>query len=443
MKCFSWVLCLAALPSVMGTAASTEMFPALKKRLQKQKLAAAQTQTSVSKVADPADEKETQEVPGVVPAPVDVGADGFPQLPAVSQMLNEASISLKSVNSRASSLQARVVQAQMQSESKMAKQKAAFEEKLKQQETGNQAIITANANISAEIKGLQAGNAALRKHAHEIEETNKVMRSELRTLEERLNVAKDFTAKSLTSTDDSKNSLLQVLKGGKRHGFHHRALVETSSTRHRQVDDDDDDTADSNSDESEDNKDDDEEEDDEEPAASLLSLSSKVHRTASLTASDSAASFESAMNDLESAVPAEAAAGPAMGMDTAGVPSESPTDLLAVLSKDVAHLAQQEKESEKNLKNLFIRDFRAGAKRHQALLAQQKSLVGTRGNLQGVQAKLKTAEAHLEATKTQLEGRLHGLGQFLQKLAHLAMAPQHEVPHLLEVLPKSVALKVV
>jgi len=434
----AFYMCLAMLPSsVTGTAVSTEMFPALRKKMQKQKfLVAAQTQTSKSKVPDTEEEKESQEVPGVIPAPLDAGPDGFPQLPAVSQMLSEASGTLKKVNSRTSSLEARVVQAQMQSESKMAKQKAAFEEKLKEQEESNQAVITANGNISAQIKSLQGSNAALKKHAHEIEETNKVMRSELRTLESRLGAAKDFTAKSLTSTDDSKNSLLQVLKGGHKH---HRALVETSSSTHREVGNDDDDSSD-DSDDSEDDRDSKDDDEEDEQGTSLLLLSSKVQRTSTVSSADSAASFEAAMSDLESAVPA----GPGMPLDpTANVPAESPSDLLSVLSKDVAHLAQQEKDSEKNLKNMFIKDFRAGAKRHQALLAQQKSLMGTRGNLLAVQAKLKSAEAHLEATKTQLEGRLHGLGQYLQKLAHLAMAPQREVPHLLEVLPKSVALKVV
>merc|ERR1711924_332000 len=145
------------------------------------------------------EEKEASEAPASIPAPMDAGADGFPQLPAVSQMLSQSAGTLKTVNSEASNLEARVVQAQMQSESKMAKQKAAFEEKLKTQEESNQAVITQNANITAEIKALQASNAALKKKGHEIEETNKVMRSELRTLQARLGVAKDFTVKSLTS----------------------------------------------------------------------------------------------------------------------------------------------------------------------------------------------------------------------------------------------------
>lgn len=415
---------------------SQEMFPALRKRLEKQKLVAAQQHTANSKVSVAVPEEKLQDVPAAaVPAPLDAGADGYPELPAVSQMLSTASNTLKSVNSQASSLEARVVQAQMQSEAKMAKQKAAFEEKLKQQEQGNQAVITANANITAEIKDLKSKNAALKKHAKEIEATNKLMRSELKTLQSRLGVAKEFTSKSLTSTDDSKNSLLQVLKNGKRH---HSAFVETASSKHRDADDDDDDSdksdeSDENSDDKDDDKDDD---DDDEGSTSFLALSSKVRRASG------ADSFEAAMNDLESAVPAgPTMMGPTMDVPMPSVPAESPGDLLSVLSKDVAHLAQQEKESEKTLKNLFIRDFRAGAKRHQALLAQQKSLIATRSSLQTLQAKLKSAEAHLEATRAQLEGRLHGLGQYLQKLAHFAMAPQHEVPHLLEVLPKAVTVK--
>merc|ERR1719218_147852 len=166
---FSCVLCLAVLPfSAQGAASAAEMFPGLKKRLQQQKMAAVQTKAK----APVADDKETQEAPATVPSPLDAGPDGFPQLPAVSQMLSEASGTMKSVNARASSLEARVVQAQMQSESKMAKQKAAFEEKLKQQEEGNQAVITANANITSEIKSLQNSNAALKKHGKEVEATN-------------------------------------------------------------------------------------------------------------------------------------------------------------------------------------------------------------------------------------------------------------------------------
>lgn len=429
----SCALCLAVFPSWANAAGvSDQMFPALRKRLQ-QKVSAAQLPK-----APVADDAETQEAPaaapGVVPAPLDANADGFPELPAVSSMLSQASGTLKSVNSQTSSLEARVVQAQMQSEAKMAKQKAAFEEKLKSQEQGNQAVITANDKISAEIKELKANNAALRKHAHEIGENNKLMRSELKTLEARLGVAEDFTGKSLTNTDDSKSALLQVLRGGRR--GHKSSFVETTSKTKRDEDDDDED--DDESDDSGDkDKDEDQDDDDDEGSTSFLAISSKKSRASRKSSQDT--SYEAAITEMEATMPESAVqvVGPAMP----DAPADAPGDLLQELSKQVAALANQEKESEKNLKNLFIRDFRAGAKRHQALLAQQKSRIATRGNLQGLKAKLETAVAHLEETQSQLQGRLHGLGQYLQKLAHFAMAPQNEVPHLLEVLPKTVAVK--
>lgn len=370
------------------------------------KLAAAQVK------AEPVDKDAGPVAPAVVPAPMDAGADGFPTLPSVSNMLSDASVSLKAVSSQASSLEARVVQAQMQSESKMAKQKAAFDEKLKEQEQGNRAVIKANDGITDAIKNLKGDNAALKKHAHQIEESNKAMRSELHTLQSRLGVAKDFTSKSLTATDDSKNAMLQVLRSTA-----HHSQVE-KSTKKKQDDDTDDD-----SDDSEDSGSDDQDDSDDDKATSFL----QVQRDSN--------ELDAAMTEMDAVVPAASA----MNLD-AGATS-NPGDLLSVLAKDVAHLAQQEKESEKTLKQLFIRDFRAGAKRHAALLLKQKGLTTNSNSLQQTKADLTKAVEHLESKNKELAGRLHGLGQYLQKLAHFAMAPQKEVQHLIEVLPKTVTVK--
>jgi hypothetical protein len=426
---FLLVAVMVAVTPISAAGVSAQIFPSMRKH-QKQFMAMnqnsdapagpAQAPAAVFVVA-PGTATAAKKTEVEVPAAVDVGADGFPQLPEVSTILSEASGTLKSVNSQASSLQAKVVQVQMQSESRMAKQKAAFEEKLKQQEQGNQMVITANANISSEIKNLKKRNADLRKHAKQLQESNRVMRTELHSLEGRLLAAKEFTTASLKSTDDSKNSLLQVLKtngNGNRH--HHNTLVETSSSSKRDADDDDDE---------EDSDDTDSDDDDSDDAAdSFLSVSMETHRSSA----DGASSFMAAISELESAVPA-------VGAQPVEVNSEAdPSDLLTVLAKDVSRLAEQEKKSEKELKARFIKDFRAGAKRHQALMSQQKGLIATRGSLLALQAQLKDAEAHLEATKKALQSRLHAIGQFMQKLAHFAMAPEHEVPHLMEVLPKDV-----
>jgi len=309
----------------------------------------------------------------------------------------------------------------------MARQKAAFEEKLKQQEENNRMVINTNENISAEISQLQADNAALRKNAHDVEEASRLMRIELHALQSRLGVAKEFAVHSLKSTDDSKNSLLEVLKVGGSH-HHHNALVETSSNK-RGVDDSGDEDGDDTTDDSDSDNSDDEGDSDE--AESFLSVSMQVHHISS----DTSANYEAAINEFESAVTPIAPV-----LDTSATSSSDPDDLLTVLSTEVANLAKQEKESEKTLKSLFVRDFRAGAKRHQALLAQQKHLLTTRASLQALKAKLRDADAHVSETKMELERRLKSIGLFLQKLAHFAMAPQREVPHLQETIPQLISV---
>jgi len=442
------LLCLAVMPvASMETKASSQvhMFPALRKRLTQQKLAAAQQHTETVQAQGPVEDSATlpeeNETPATVPAPVDTGSGEFPQLPAVSQILSGASGTLKSVSSQASSLQARVVQAQMQSESKLSKQKAAFEEKLKSQEQSNRAIVQENDNITAEIKRLQGSNVDMKKHAVDVEQNNKLMRSELQQLQSHLGTAEDFSRKSLISTDDHKNALLEVIHGNVHR--QHKVLVQTASKTHKGKHDGDDEGSDSDEKSDSDDKDDDDEsdsddkdssndkaDDDEDgsdfPATSFLAVS-KSRRASKATDAVSSFAFEAAMTDLETTVPV--------------VTSAEPGDLLGDLMKDVAHLAEQEKQSVNTLKSLFIRDFRAGAKRRDALHAQQKALSATRSSLLEIQAELKVAEGHLETTQQHLQTRLHGLGQFLQKLAHVAMAQQQDAKKLMDNLPKAVTLK--
>lgn len=409
---------LLAAQTGAATAAAAEakagIFPSLRKRLQEEK-----KKVKAAEEAKAADVPQVQVVaaaataPVEVPAPVDANNAGFPELPEVSAMLGEASATLKSVNSQASVLEARVVQAQMASEAKMAKQKAAFEQKLKSQEEGNRAVIAVNSNISAQIEELKQGNDALRKHANQLQQGNTVMRSELHALENKLSTGREYVAKSLGSTDDSQAKELAVLQLPHAPRRHLRSVKAASDS-------------DQDSDEDDDQSDDDQGDED----TSFLAVSMKVHRTheeVSTSAFDTAlAEFENALPGSGSATPTSAAAG-------------HPSELLDVLSKSVAQLSQQEKESEKQLKALFVKDFRAGARRHAALIAQQKHLNSTRGSLIDLQHKLKVADKHLEGTRGMLEQKLHSIGRYMQKLAHLALSPTREVPHLLKALPQAVA----
>jgi len=426
----------AAATAMATTAEKGMVFPGVKRRLQEQ---GAHKDAVLSQEELPTEESASVSVP----PPENIGPDGFPVLPQVNVMLGGASETLKSVNSQASVLEARVTQAQMASEAKMGKQKAAFEQKLKEQEAVNREVIATNANISAAIESLKKDNQALIKHAGELQEDNRVMRLELNTMQSKVGVAREFVSTSLTSTDDSKSKELAVLESRRslRHKVHqHHVFAElahkdspgaTELSAHGE-DDSSNDLSDDDS-QDEDERDDtasNADESDDSAATSFLALSSQVQRRAS----SEEESFQSALAEIENAAPD-------MDLQSAAQKNANdPADLLDVLSKQVANLATQQKDSLKNLKALFIKNFRAGAKRHTALIVQQKALNATRTALTAERSKLRVADEHLESTRRKAQQRLRGLGLFLQKLSHLALAPASEAQRFMEALPSSVVL---
>jgi len=386
------LLCAICLAALLPPNEAAALFPAMKQRLALQQ----QEQKAHQQKSD-----EEAAIPAVVPEPVDVGADGFPSLPDVSKILGSATIALKTVNNQANAIEARVVAAQKQIQGKLGHQKKAFEFQLKSQETQNLALKVQNSKVSAEILTLHDHNVASRVAARDLQKSNRMLRSEIHTLESKLGVAKEFASKTLKVTDDSKEVTLNVLHMASK--APQKDVVETNDE-----DDDDDDDSGNETDVK---------------AASLLqkpqSEASALDDISLLQISQSEAS---ALDDVSDES------------------STNPDDLLASLTKDVAHLAAQKKASEKNLREIFIRDFRAGAMRHKAIMAEQKVLKKKRGDAQQLKQKLQKAVAHLQVTHLQLTRRLHGLGQFMKQLAHLALAQETEMPELMQKLPKAVTI---
>lgn len=343
--------------------------------------------------------------------PVLTAPEGVPRsLPAVSSMLGSAAETLKQINTQANVLEARVVQTQMENEARMSRQKAVFEQKLKEQDQENRNIEKNNARVSQEIGGLKKSNLETEKHAKELQVTNHLIRVELSTLKSKLAVSREFLAASLLSTDDSKAADLDVLEDQKnrKQGV---ASADAKKASSSQEDDDgeDDDSKDSDSD------------DDDDSATSFLMLKS------------STATLRSDGSEEDSEDVAEA-------QDPADKATTDPRDLLKVLSSGVDNLETQEKESEAKLKQMFLQNFREGTKKRKSLLAQQKQLNATRATLLDYQGKLKTADGHLEGTKGKLEQRLHGLAAFLQKLSAIAMGPVNEAATKLNELPSGVTI---
>lgn len=372
-------------------------------------LAAATSQTMRRHVRGAHPDAAAAEEQFVVPPPADVGPDGFPQLPAVSNLMDTAQSTAKTLSLQAQNLEKRIEDVQKEKAARMAKQKEIFENKLKSQEEENRVLLQKNKEVAHEIDVLRAKNSEVTHHAEQLRDSNAVMRSELTALKSRLQAAVSFVKQSLSSTDDSHDQELSVLDAKVQERLlhtegtdagaappHHRATAPAAvappatKVAEASVADVDDDL------------------DDDDAVASLLAISSKVHQE-------------------PAGAPEEAAA------------VEDPRGLLQTLEKNVKALQKQEKASEVQLKNAFFKDFQVGAKRKSALVAQQKALNATRDSLVALQNKLKTADDHLEATQKALTTRLHELGTFIQKLGHLAMAPAPEVPHLLQSLPATVS----
>lgn len=113
---------------------------------------------------------------------------------------------------------------------------------------------------------------------------------------------------------------------------------------------------------------------------------------------------------------------PSTELSEATSEAPEPENLLTMLGNEVKVMKKQGQESEAKLKSLFMEDFQAGVKRHNALLAQHKVLTETLEKMQSYDSRLEAADHHLQATQSTLQTRLHDGGLFMQKLSELTMA---------------------
>eukprot|EP00747_Dinoflagellata_sp_TGD_P029356 gnl/TRDRNA2_/TRDRNA2_133860_c0_seq2.p1 gnl/TRDRNA2_/TRDRNA2_133860_c0~~gnl/TRDRNA2_/TRDRNA2_133860_c0_seq2.p1 ORF type:complete len:436 (+),score=134.20 gnl/TRDRNA2_/TRDRNA2_133860_c0_seq2:53-1360(+) len=416
------ICCWATFVSTPALAAGASIFPSLRRH-------EAAKQEATAPAAKPEAEHSPMPPapPAVVPAPVNTGNSGFPELPAVSSMLTPAEETLKAINEQAAALEAKTLQAQMADSQRMAKQKAVFEQRLRQQEQANLVVVAENKEVEKEIATLKKDNEGLRKHSRELQESNALARKELKSLQKSLALVTEFAKDSLVKTDDAKAKELVVLQQSKGKGRRaHRHILAQMESMDTEEPADSDDLAAHSDDEQDDDQDqetaqEDEDtngDDEEDVAASLLQLDSSDNQISAL----------------------ETVAANAMGTDL-GSPTEPPADptgILKTLASGVANLAAQEKQSETKLKKMFVTDFQAGNRRHAALMQQQRSLNATRAGLENLQDRLDNAVTHLEHTQNHLQQDLRGFGLFAQRLAHLALAPAKEVPRLMEALPAKV-----
>eukprot|EP00927_Polykrikos_kofoidii_P056947 TRINITY_DN51047_c0_g1_i1.p1 TRINITY_DN51047_c0_g1~~TRINITY_DN51047_c0_g1_i1.p1 ORF type:complete len:433 (-),score=114.45 TRINITY_DN51047_c0_g1_i1:130-1359(-) len=362
----------------------------------------AQAATQDSPVADEDDEPKKEN-------------DGTQQLPIVTAVLKDASVTLKSLGTEANVLKARLNQAQQQSSRKLSAQKTIYEKRLRMQVAGNEALISANGKILSDVNTLKKDNQVLRDAAGKLEESNRFKRKELHVLQSRLKDTRDFFEKAFRESDDSHASQLAVLgeesdkpSTEQSVSIFQRAKMENERSQEQDEDDDDDDDV-----------------------ASLLAVSSRVWRSdESLSAEAEAAdALRTAEKDTTT---------PLVAKEVVLGDSATPEQVLSDLEAGVKSMEIQQKDGEAKLKAMFIEHFRAGHHQEMALKSRQKELNATKASLLSLQTRLQAAKDHLRRTETKLEGNMRDLGVFLRHFAQAALAPAEEASQALRGLPNSV-----
>lgn len=150
------------------------------------------------------DEVPLPAVPNVVAA----GQSGFPELPTVSAMLDESTQTLSGISKQAQKLQQQMLDVQQENAARMQKQKAVFDRKLQEQEEKNREVVKENAKIAQNIMTMKKQNEELLQHAQSLQKGNGLRHGELKMLQ-------NFLQDSLSQTDDSKATELEVLKDDK------------------------------------------------------------------------------------------------------------------------------------------------------------------------------------------------------------------------------------
>lgn len=419
--------------------------------------------------------------------PVDPSAP-FPKLPPVETMLNGSAHTVSAIVEEVTKIQARVHNVEQQDQTKLAQKKAEFEGQLKGQEEETRSVIAENAQIAARITALQKGNQGLRDTSKELQAENQGMRAELRSANTKVSAAGDFIKASEKTTDDRHAKVLAILSEGLRHGrrqmpvstdnqdvaenqeggdnedaassnadsndvadsaqkaasaeekpkafvgiFGHRskasrqATHEAKDSEKKKEDDDDDDDSD---DDKEDDKDDG-------PESFMQYKSRRAHMEESESEEAEASDSDEARTDTSDfALPVFSSHRHGFhhkGKQSSDIVVDGASkSMLAEVSQELQKLAAEDEQGLERQTQMFHSELADEQHAYKAALAQQHALNKTEASLLKEQSKLRRAVGHLQETKGHLQQRVRGLGQYLQHLAHLLLAPDKEAGGLID-----------
>jgi len=139
-----------------------------------------------------------------VPKVENADGDGFPVLPEVASLLKDVSLAVQGLRRETSTLQEELHNVEQRSHAKMNKQKAAYDQLLKKQEQTNQKIQGQNAERAKAMMKLRDEARKTQAEIKEEDEVNSKQRLKLKALQKQLEQARKATEDALGVAEDAK-----------------------------------------------------------------------------------------------------------------------------------------------------------------------------------------------------------------------------------------------
>jgi len=309
-----------------------------------------------------------------VPKVFNAGPDGMPQLPHVEELLKDYQEVKQHLESETSSLTEHLSQVEMSGLDEFGKQKELLDQKLREQEKENEALVRSNSHLAKEIIAARQENAKMKKEVAHKEKLMSFRQNQVRGLEQQLVRSQKFFQQVMNDTAFAEPG----------------EAVKLEDSELPELD-----------------------------AVSFLEVSKRSHKAKK--------SLRAQLPDAELVLEAADEKANKSTMDESEEVSASKEDeqIIASLTQDLRKLRKAQVHSKKLLKTSFDQSFEAGKRRQEALKKQESVLTEELKSTQAAGRQLQAESQKLQSALDQMESKLKRGGNLFGKLQQVASAPDN------------------
>jgi len=309
-----------------------------------------------------------------VPKVFNAGPDGMPQLPHVEELLKDYQEVKQHLESETSSLTEHLSQVETSGLDEIGKQKEFFDQKLREQEKENAALVRSNSHLAKEIIAARQENAKMKKEVAHKEKLMSFRQNQVRGLEQQLVRSQKFFQQVMNDTAFNKpGEAVKLEDEAELPELDAVSFLEVSKRSHK----------------------------------AKKSLRSQLPPDAELVLEAADEKANRTMDESEEVVSA----------------SKEDEQIIASLTQDLQKLRKAQAHSRKLLKTSFDQSFEAGKRRQEALKKQESVLTEELKSTQAAGQQLQAESQKLQSALDQMESKLKRGGNLFGKLQQVASAP--------------------